>query len=86
MPQVIVPHIADQFYFGHRVMTLGLGPTPIPRSRLTVRRLAAALQLVVTGASMRQRARELAEQLAVRHGLDEAAAFLERLCGQHPRG
>lgn len=85
VPQVIVPHIADQFYFGHRVMTLGLGPTPIPRSRLTVRRFAAALQLAMTHAPMRQRAREMAEQLSVRHGLEETAAFLERLGGRRPR-
>jgi vancomycin aglycone glucosyltransferase len=85
VPQIIVPHIADQFYFGHRVKTLGLGPAPIPRSKLTVRRLAAAVQFAMTDAPMRQRAREMAEQLSVRHGPEETAAFLERLCGQRPR-
>ncbi|MEW5851067.1 MAG: glycosyltransferase [Myxococcota bacterium] len=82
VPQVVVPHIADQFYFGHRVRTLGVGATPIPRTRLTAPRLAAAIQQCVSDETMRARARELAGRLAQRHGVEETVAFLERLAEQ----
>jgi UDP:flavonoid glycosyltransferase YjiC (YdhE family) len=84
VPQIVVPHIVDQFYFAHRVQTLGLGPPPIPHPKLTAARLAAALTLALTSEPMQQRARAMAERLAVRDGLGETVALLERLC--HPAG
>ena len=43
VPQVVVPHIADQPYWGRRVHDLGVGPAPVARKDLTAARLAAAL-------------------------------------------
>jgi len=44
VPQVIVPHVLDQYSWGHRVWRAGLGPRPVWRSRLTWRRLALSLE------------------------------------------
>jgi len=85
VPQIIVPHIGDQFYFGHRVTTLGLGPSPIPRPKLTAARLAAAVQLAVTSDLTQHRARAMAKQLSARRGVVETVAFLERLLAQRPQ-
>jgi sterol 3beta-glucosyltransferase len=40
IPQMVMPQIADQFYWGSRVRALGLGPEPLPPSRATVGALA----------------------------------------------
>jgi vancomycin aglycone glucosyltransferase len=44
VPQVVVPHFFDQYYFASRVHTLGAGAAPLERSRLDAPRLAAALR------------------------------------------
>ena len=56
-PQLVVPHLFDQFYWGDRVRRAGLGPRPIRRGRLTVAGLARAIDELRAGA-YRQRARE----------------------------
>src|SRR5262249_38622860 len=43
VPQVVVPHMADQFYNAHRLCTLGLAPQGIPIKRLTAERLGDAI-------------------------------------------
>jgi UDP:flavonoid glycosyltransferase YjiC (YdhE family) len=43
VPQVIVPHILDQYYWGDRVHRAGLGPSPVWRSRLSAVRLGKAI-------------------------------------------
>jgi len=42
-PQVIVPHIVDQYYFAHRLEKLGIAPAGIPIGKLTPERLARAI-------------------------------------------
>jgi vancomycin aglycone glucosyltransferase len=44
VPQLLVPHVADQFHWAHRVQRLGLGPPALPRRRLDAERLAEALR------------------------------------------
>ena len=48
VPSVVVPFFGDQPYWGLRVADLGVGPVPIPRKKLTVERLAQAIQTAVT--------------------------------------
>jgi vancomycin aglycone glucosyltransferase len=78
LPQVLVPHLLDQFFFAHRVQTFGLGPAPIRRSKLTVGRLAAALQTCVANSELRARAASFAAQMAG-DGLERAVAAVEAL-------
>ncbi len=44
IPALVIPHIIDQFIWGQKVAELGVGPAPIPRAKLTVAKMAAALQ------------------------------------------
>ena len=72
VPQVIVPHISDQFYWAHRIHKLGLGPKAIWRARLTRDNLAAAMRACISDDSMRRRAQQTASDLA-RTDPEEAA-------------
>jgi UDP:flavonoid glycosyltransferase YjiC (YdhE family) len=79
VPQVIVPHLADQPYFGWRAHRLGIGPRPIPRARVTVATLARAVDKALGSAEMRLRAQRLAADLAGRDGVGEGVQALERI-------
>lgn len=63
VPQIVVPHVLDQYYWGKRVHLLGVGPPPLPRRRLTPERLAAAIEAVLESELPAVRARALAHDL-----------------------
>ncbi len=77
VPAVVVPFTMDQPFWGARVAALGVGPEPIPRSRLRAERLARALT-EVQDPGMRARARALGEALRREEGVREAVRVLER--------
>ena len=65
-PQLIVPHAADQFFFGERVRQLGIGVEPLRRTQLTALGLAQRLRALVADAQLRERAALLGAQLRAR--------------------
>jgi vancomycin aglycone glucosyltransferase len=84
VPQVVVPHIADQFYWGRRVSLLGLGPPPLPRAKLTAPRLAAALAEILDNELLAERAREFGARLlaALEDAPDPARLLVDAPPGQ----
>ena len=64
VPQIVVPHLFDQIYWGERVSALGLGPPQIRRTRLSAEGLAAALREVLENEVIQERAQTLAGRLA----------------------
>lgn len=78
-PQVVAPHLLDQYYWARRIQCLGLGPAPLPRRRLDARQLAAALRRVVEDGGFRQRARARAVPLQRRDGVRQAVDLMPRL-------
>jgi UDP:flavonoid glycosyltransferase YjiC (YdhE family) len=82
VPAVIVPFAFDQFFWGARVKTLGLGPDPIPQKNLTADRLAHAIRLAVIDGSMRQRARSCAEAIRGENGIGNAVQVIQRYFGE----
>jgi UDP:flavonoid glycosyltransferase YjiC (YdhE family) len=76
VPQVVVPHAVDQFYWGHRVWKLGLSPPPIPKTRLRAEALAAAIRTCIEDTGMRQRAASFANGIRT-DGLARAVTILE---------
>jgi len=85
VPSVIIPFFADQPFWGWRVCKLGAAPRPIPRRRLTARRLADAIQAAVGDRDMRRRSALLGERIRSEHGVARAVeAFHQHaaaLCG-----
>jgi UDP:flavonoid glycosyltransferase YjiC (YdhE family) len=63
-PQLIVPHLLDQFYWAERVRLLGLGPPPIPVWRVRrVGPVAAALERLVRTSRYETTAADVARRI-----------------------
>ena len=73
VPQILVPHALDQYYWGQKVYQSGLGPRPIWRSKLTAQKLAGAIQECLSNKPMRRRA-EAAAQIIRKHDSLEMTA------------
>jgi sterol 3beta-glucosyltransferase len=77
VPSVIIPHFADQPFWGRRVYQLGAGPKPIPRAKLNADHLTAAIQEAVSSTAMRERAAELGAAIRAEHGVANAVRAIE---------
>ncbi|TQM57399.1 glycosyltransferase [Humibacillus xanthopallidus] len=81
VPQVVVPHAADQPYWGRRMADLGVAAEPIARKDLTPARLERALDVALSRGA-REAAYRLGEQVRAEDGAGEAA----RLIHAHIKG
>jgi sterol 3beta-glucosyltransferase len=79
VPSIIVPFFGDQPFWGRRVAELGVGPAPIPRKKLTVERLAGAIQSAVNDVGMRQRAARLGSQIRAEDGIARAVEIVRQV-------
>jgi UDP:flavonoid glycosyltransferase YjiC (YdhE family) len=79
IPQVIIPHMLDQFYWGRRVELLGVGPEALPVTRLSEEALARRITAALDGPACPGRAKSLGLRAAGRDGAAAAAEYLERL-------
>lgn len=81
VPQVVVPFLADQAFWGSRVASVGAGPSPIPQRRLSVETLELALREVTGDASYRGAAAAIGTLVRNEDGLGAAAAVIESTMG-----
>ena len=81
IPTVVVPHMADQPFWGRKVASLGVGPDPVPRHRLTTERLAAAIRSAVTDPVMRRHATALAARIRAEDGVAVATRIVRDVVG-----
>ena len=81
-PSVVIPFFGDQPYWGRRVAELGVGPTPIPRKKLTVERLARAIRTAVSDEGMRRRAAELGATIRAEDGVARAVEIIQTIPDQ----
>ncbi len=79
VPSIVIPFFADQPYWGQRVADLGVGPAPIPRQKLTVDRLAQAIQVAISDQAMRQRAAELGSKIQAEDGVARAVEIIQQV-------
>jgi vancomycin aglycone glucosyltransferase len=79
VPQIVVPHLLDQFGWAHRIHERGLSPPPFPRSALRADRLAASLHACLTDVRMQRRTALMRNAVLTHDGVSNAIALLERL-------
>ena len=78
VPQLAVPHMGDQPYWGRRVADLGCGPQALRLHELTVETLTERLGQLVSG-RYDERARRVGSQVRGDDGVGAAVAHLQRL-------
>jgi UDP:flavonoid glycosyltransferase YjiC (YdhE family) len=78
IPSLVIPFVFDQFFWGKRVYQLGAGPQPIPIDRLTEDKLTVAIQEMIHNPVLKQRARDLGEEIAGEIGVQNAVEIIDR--------
>ena len=58
-PQLIVPHILDQFFHGYMIHQYELGPKPVPKTRFYKSDLETSLKDLLTNSNYRIKAKEV---------------------------
>ena len=76
VPQVVVPHAADQPYWGRRMADLGVAAPPIARKDLTAVRLERALEVALSPGA-RAAAYALGERVRSEDGAGDAARLVD---------
>jgi vancomycin aglycone glucosyltransferase len=79
VPQIVLPHILDQFYWAHRVAQLGIGPRGLPVQLVTADVLADRLDEALSDPRFHERASEIGGAVRARNGAAAAVARLEHL-------
>lgn len=64
IPQIVVPHVTDQFFWAHRLERLGLAPPAVHRGPRSTQTLAAAILRCLDDTALRQRAKVFSERVA----------------------
>lgn len=83
VPMVCLPVTNDQPGVGARIQWSGTGQT-IPVGKISVARLRAAIEEVLTNPRYGTRARALQSSIAAGNGLERAAELVEQACGLGP--
>ena len=78
-PSVVVPFLADQFFWAERLRSLGLAPASVPRKKLRADRLARAISAALATPSLAQRAAEVSQAMRGEDGVRVAAELIEGL-------
>lgn len=78
IPQFIMPQIADQFYWGHRIHKLRLGPKPVVPDKITVEAMARSIQDLAGNATYAANAKSLSEEMKQENGVFSVVEIISR--------
>jgi sterol 3beta-glucosyltransferase len=76
IPQIVVPFMADQPFWGSRVHAVGAGPKSIPVKKLSVARLVQAIAEAGSNV-IRERAQVIGQQIRSENGVADAVKLIE---------
>jgi vancomycin aglycone glucosyltransferase len=81
VPQILMPHLLDQYYWAHHVGRIGIGLELRERFSLDARAIAASFQRCLDDGALRGAAKRQAEVTRL-DGLDRAVEIVERSVGE----
>ena len=84
IPQVVIPHIIDQFIWGQRAFELGVSVNPIPRAKLTSHSLADALCAIQADEGMKKQAGALGAKISSENGVQKAVELIQKTVENQP--
>ncbi|OHD71110.1 MAG: hypothetical protein A2W19_03905 [Spirochaetes bacterium RBG_16_49_21] len=76
VPQFIMPQIADQFYWGHRIRRLGLGPAPAAPDKITVKLLGRVFMDLINNPDYADNAKALGENMRHENGIRKTVEII----------
>ncbi len=82
IPQIVVPHLGDQPYWGRRMHELGVAPKPVLKPRLTAAKLATAIRDVTGDPRYAANAAALGKLVRNEDGLTAGVELVERYAGE----
>jgi UDP:flavonoid glycosyltransferase YjiC (YdhE family) len=77
VPQIVVPHIGDQYYSANRVFKLNLGSKPIYRSHLSSKKLITVIDEIMSNKELQNNAKTFSEHLKNQNGIYEMINILK---------
>jgi sterol 3beta-glucosyltransferase len=83
VPSVVVPYFFDQPLWAQRLTRLGVAARPLPRSKLTADRLAAALSDVLNDPATLDRARAVSQRVRSEDGVGSAIRVIDDHVSAH---
>jgi UDP:flavonoid glycosyltransferase YjiC (YdhE family) len=78
VPQIIIPHILDQYYWGNQVYKAHLGAKPIWRSKISAKKLTTAIHECLSGISIIETTKKAAREIDIRESLNNAVEYIEK--------
>ena len=78
-PQIIVPHILDQYYHGHRVFMSGLGANPVWRSIISLKTLIQALTFYFFNPDIQIKTKAVARSIQAEQSLANTIEIIEQI-------
>ena len=79
VPQIIVPHFFDQYYWGNQIFKQGLGSRPVNRKHVTIHSLSKAIQECLSEKSYKEQATNFAKRLSEQDTLSNAIRYIESI-------
>ncbi|MCW1970477.1 MAG: glycosyltransferase, partial [Anaerolineae bacterium] len=76
VPQFIIPHFAEQPYWGRRSHELGVGVKPVPKQRLSDTDLARGMTQMATDQRLKAKAAQLGELIRGEDGINRAVHLI----------
>ena len=77
IPNIVIPFMADQPFWGRRVHAVGVAPRPIPVRDLSVENLTRAMA-EADGAEIRKRAQAVGQRICSEDGIGETIKYIEK--------
>jgi sterol 3beta-glucosyltransferase len=84
IPNIVIPHTADQPFWGNRIHGIGVGPKPISITKLSINRVTDAI-LECDHENIRQRAKGIGQQLRREHGVINSVELIEQFANDFLR-
>ncbi|MFC1895998.1 glycosyltransferase [Thermodesulfobacteriota bacterium] len=79
VPQIIMPHMSDQYYYASRVWKNGLGPAPIMRKELNEKLMNQALNYCFENHEIQRNVKEMRDELFNTNPLEETVKIVEKM-------
>jgi len=76
VPSFVIPHGNDQYAWGKRTEELGVGPSPVPRKKLTVENLAEGIR-GMQSEGIKSNAYTLGKNIQLENGARDAARYID---------